>query len=343
MTTRVPSLMFSSRAQTPRAIVVLFGFVAYLVWWQTSSAPEEEVFVPMTTPLNDGFIAICISGASRGEDTLVAFATSLRRYVLADGTRRVQIFGWLQDDVAESQLELLFPTQVFGTTTRRMISSELPLPLRGSEDEALAREHPRATYGRAWIDEQNMSLNTLRMFRKLMGVELIRQLTQTKQIWAPRHSVIIRIRPDLLLFERLQLPLRPAFIWVPWMCNKHELANDQLLIGPPNAFSKVAMIYKELHRRVASASMYPERLMYSALRELSIPLQVHHVRTVLVSQSESLRLATRDPFAKLRHDWPDCEYPDFFDDADINLGTVHNPLLTSRRRTLSYRVSDGIP
>eukprot|EP00966_Prymnesium_polylepis_P075026 1740462-Prymnesium_polylepis.1 len=102
----------------------------------------------------------------------------------------------------------------------------MPAALRVPDDEALAAVHPQRLYGAAWLPvsstcpltqtcarcpsicsmnalltgsprrvrvtaapAQNMSYNTLRMVRKIAGVELMRQHTQTSRPDTPRHTL----------------------------------------------------------------------------------------------------------------------------------------------------------
>ncbi|KAL1515217.1 hypothetical protein AB1Y20_004278 [Prymnesium parvum] len=292
------------------------ALVAYGCWWAYSSASarEEELRLPperrVVAPT---FVAICVSGAARGERSLAAFADSLRRRVIPNEAK-VQLFGWLQDDRAEAQLERLFHERAFGTTTRRMLFAALPAALRLAESEAIARDHPPTAFGAKWRAEGNMSLNTLRMLRKFAGVEFLRQHVQAKQPEEQRHTVVLRLRPDLCFLERLPFPVwlvedSLRCVSILWSCSRYELASDQLLLAPPRVMAHVASLYSPqvLHPMVEAASMYPERLIFAHLRAAQLEIRVQYASTLLLGADN----ITRDPFAKLRRDWPECSYPDF--------------------------------
>ena len=103
---------------------------------------------------------------------------------------------------------------------------------------------------------QNMSLNTLRMLRKLAGAELLRQTIQARQPAAARHTLVVRMRPDLLLLGRPELLPHLSWgsrdLWLPWLCHGERLANDQMLVGSPAAMAHLAQLWEpDVMRRCA--------------------------------------------------------------------------------------------
>ena len=175
--------------------------------------PSAEVAVrPAETALKRR-VAVCISGASRGDAALAAFAAALRTNLLEyqSAAHEFELYAWLESQPAEAQLlNLLAPRTV---STRASVV--VPALLRQPEDAAIAADHHggRAS-ARADAGGTNR-LNTLRMLYKLRGVEYLRRQASSA------HDLVLRIRPDLELLALLTLP--PAHeqleVWMAWRCD----------------------------------------------------------------------------------------------------------------------------
>lgn len=263
-------------------------------------------------------VAICISGASRG--SLPAFAAALRKEMLGTASldASFHLFGWLNDDAAELELERLFAApEGFPVLTRRAALPLLPPALRRSEEDRILSDHgEHAQSGGAG----SMRVNTLRMLLKLQGVEWLRaHVEQTRSL---RFTLIVRIRPDLILLSPFPLPPPPAVaarVWLPWQCDGEGLAFDQLLASGPEAAVWLGSLYEPAKLRAALAqtggSHYPERLVYVHLAEMPSQAAVVGDGSWALGWG-SLRAALRDahggdrdPWAKLRQDFPRCNFP----------------------------------
>ena len=275
-------------------------------------------------------IAISISGAARGPDALRRFADGLLRHVVLPARPHLdfEAFAWLQDDESEALLESLLCSNGATTAIRRCLSrrSQRPAPTQEDEATTIAREHPPAAYDeRAWSDA--VTPNTLKMLYKLRAVERLR-LHHTMPSEAPSH--ILRIRPDLEL--QATLPLPPPVeaaeaVLTPWLCTRAQLSSDQLLLLPVSSGASAALagLYETAMLRRAMGqsdppSLYPERLVYHALRghglriwqvsdgpalhELGAGGAPRHPGLVLIGADGGVR----DPYAKLKRDFPDCAY-----------------------------------
>lgn len=148
--------------------------------------------------------------------------------------------------------------------------------------------------------------------------------------WSPNS-----VRPDLELAAPLVLPAPPdaaaasaaAVAYLPWICRKHMLVSDQLILLPAAAArgggfpppSRLAAIYEPLTLRrytsdasAPSSSLYPERLAWRALEGLELrPLDGGASKLSLLAEPpadahSTKRVLRRDPYGKLRADFPGC-------------------------------------
>ena len=293
-----------------RLLGYAFGAAAILLFLLHRQPSAEIAVRPAETALKRR-VAICISGASRGDAALAAFAAALRTNLLEyqSAAHNFELYAWLESPPAEAQLlKLLAPRTV---STRASVV--VPPLLRQPEDAAIAADHHggRAS-ARADAGGTNR-LNTLRMLYKLRGVEYLRRKASSA------HDLVLRIRPDLELLAPLTLP--PAHeqleVWMAWRCDDDEVASDQLLITTPAAAAELAALYEPdvLDRAVSRSvppSMYPERLVYQHLcqNDRSTVGALAGVRVRLAGcEGEACgehEVTPRDAFAKLRRDFPGC-------------------------------------
>ena len=273
-----------------------------------------------TTPA----VAVCISGASRGPESLDRFAVALVAQLRPPANTEMQAFIWLADAASEQRLErLLRESRRFGAIYTRL-RDEAAGSTRLSEAEDIAAAHPAAAFGDAW--RPSMTPNTLRMLFKWRGVEGMRAVSGV------RHALVLLIRPDLELREALVLPSAYALGRAAvggWLCDAERLASDQLLLLTDEGARRLGGLYEPAALRAALGaskppSMYPERLVYEALRaapgfELRAwsaadaaapPAAVRAPASALLGATAPL---DRDPYAKLRADFAPraggCEYP----------------------------------
>ena len=177
---------FSAAVLCAGALLVLFN-------WPDNGLGLQLTNIPSRTP---PVVAVCISGVLRGEASV--FASALREHFLDSVTAhgaKVHLFAWLQDESAERSLEAAFAAE--GVITRK--DQQLPQHLRLGEDEALdADSAGLLSAGEAWSNTGTLK-NTRRMLRKIAGCEYLRQQQRT-------YGIVVRIRPDLILQDRLVLP-----------------------------------------------------------------------------------------------------------------------------------------
>jgi hypothetical protein len=273
-------------------------------------------------------VAICVSGAPRSIGVLEQFAASLLQHVVRQHRATFDAFLWMDDTAAEAQLQRLLSGD---PGVRRCVTrSQAALLLGGQHaaDEAasIARDHPASRYGLAWHAER--SVNTLRMLHKLREVEALRVMTVARSGsgGAQGHSWVLRIRPDLELTAPLPLPPLEATAgtaaraYSPWVCESEQLSSDQLLLLPTDTMSRhnvedgpltrLSQLYEPMRLseamvRSAPPSLYPERLVWHAL---GADLQAWPGSA---EGRLGLRLlgadgSPRDPYAKLRADFPRC-------------------------------------
>ena len=303
-------------------------------------------------------VAVCVSGATRGPESLRASIAALRENLLVPAKQmhgaRISVFGWLQDSAAEQLFEELLRGEPV-VLTRRMVHHILPPELALNEATALRVDHGPLIDSQR-IDSQTPAAhgvnftNTLRMLRKIRGCEWLRAYHQHQQ--AEPHTLVVRIRPDLLLLEPLPLPLPlpPLPLEQPlprgrawgWHCAAQEVTTDQLLVGAPPLSARLGELYLPDALRAAMArsqppTAYPERLVWQHLRASGYelhPLPHGTPRTALVSDGGG----ARSPLAKLARDFPsaECPYPAPHEaQADIKLASARlwesrNPGYTSR-------------
>ena len=297
-----------------------------------SSLQRTTVVVVPGLPL----IAVCVSGATRGPASLRASVAALRAHLLVPARQmhgaRISVFGWLQDSAAEQAFEEALRSEPV-VITRRMVHHLLPPELALNEAAALRADHGRL------IDSQRIGsrtpaargvnlTNTLRMLRKIRGCEWLRQHQQS--LSAQPHTLVVRVRPDLLLLEPLPLPLPleppPARsrAW-GWHCAAQRVATDQLLVGAPSLATRLGELYLPdvlwaAMARSQPATAYPERLVWQHLRASGYELDPLPCRTALVSDGGG----ARSPHAKLARDFPsaECLYPTPYEtQADLRLAS----------------------
>ena len=293
------------------ACVLAAGLLLLTSRWQTVQ------IAPPAVPI----VAVCISGAARGPVSLRASVQALRTYLIEPAKRshdaRVHVFGWLQDDATETTLETLLHDEPV-VITRRMVRKLLPPGLALAEGAALRADHGWLTgSGRvaATTSPGVNFTNTLRMLRKIRGCEWLRQHQQS--LSALPHTLVVRIRPDLMLLEPLPLPLpldnEPLHgqAW-GWHCAAQGVATDQLLVGEPGLAQRLGELYAADALRAAIArsqppSAYPERLVWQHLALHRVELHPLPCRTALVGDGSG----ARPPHAKLARDFPaaGCPYP----------------------------------
>lgn len=277
------------------------------------------------------FVAVCVSGATRGPASLRATVAALQTHLLLPAKRvhgaRISLFAWLQDSAAEQAFEEALRSEPV-VITRRMLYHLLPPELARDEAAALRADHGRL------IDSRRLGsaargvnlTNTLRMLRKIRGCEWLRQHQQSRPAQPP-HTLVVRIRPDLLLLEPLPLPLplpRADRVWA-WHCAAQQVASDQLLIGAPQLASRLGELYlpdalRAAMARSRPASAYPERLLWQHLHASGFALAPLPCRSALVSDGGG----ARSPHAKLARDFPsaECPYPAPYEaQADLRLAT----------------------
>ena len=290
-----------------------------------SSLQRTTVVVEPGPPL----VAICVSGATRGPASLRATLAALQTHLLLPAKRvhgaRISLFGWLQDSAAEQAFEEALRSEPV-VITRRMLYHLLPPELARDEAAALRADHGRL------IDSRRLGsaargvnlTNTLRMLRKIRGCEWLRQHQQSRPAQPP-HTLVVRIRPDLLLLEPLPLPLpRADRVWA-WHCAAQQVASDQLLIGAPQLAARLGELYlpdalRAAMARSRPASAYPERLLWQHLHASGFALAPLPCRSALVSDGGG----ARSPHAKLARDFPsaECPYPPPYEaQADLRLAT----------------------
>ena len=303
-----------------------------------SSVQRTTVVVVPGLPL----IAVCVSGATRGPASLRASVAALRAHLLVPAKQmhgaRISVFGWLQDSAAEQQFEEALRGEPI-VITRRMVHHLLPPELALNEATALRADHGRLIdserAGSRTPAARGVNLtNTLRMLRKIRGCEWLRQHQQS--LSAQPHTLVVRIRPDLLLLEPLPLPL-PLPLAPPlepplprgrawgWHCAAQEVVSDQLLIGAPQLAVRLGELYlpdalRAAMSRSQPATAYPERLLWQHLRASGYELAPLPCRTALMSDGGG----ARSPHAKLARDFPsaECPYPAPYEaQADLRLAS----------------------
>ena len=303
-----------------------------------SSVQRTTVVVVPGLPL----IAVCVSGATRGPASLRASVAALRAHLLVPAKQmhgaRISVFGWLQDSAAEQQFEEALRGEPI-VITRRMVHHLLPPELALNEATALRADHGRLIdserAGSRMPAARGVNLtNTLRMLRKIRGCEWLRQHQQS--LSAQPHTLVVRIRPDLLLLEPLPLPLplplapllEPPLprgrAW-GWHCAAQQVASDQLLIGAPQLAVRLGELYlpdalRAAMSRSQPATAYPERLLWQHLRASGYELAPLPCRTALISDGGG----ARSPHAKLARDFPsaECPYPAPYEaQADLRLAS----------------------
>jgi hypothetical protein len=266
-------------------------------------------------------IALCISGFARSHATQERFSQSLKTHIMEPTAAFFHVFIWLQDESSENHLLqtlhqtprvslILTRNQSVGSLSRVREANLLVLVsslLSSSEDEIVGREYaqlPRSSL----LPGTN---NTLRMLHKLAGVEALRMAAE--RLHAPK-SFVLRLRPDLILHSVFVFP--PAgtegetlTARVPWMCPGAALAFDQIFLLSPTGARRLALLADE--RRVVKAatlsdppSTYPERLVWHmAHSEAGLQFSVMPMPGLSLAVDDR---GVRDPYAKLRHDFPDC-------------------------------------
>ena len=299
-----------------------------------SSVQRTTIVVVPSLPL----IAVCVSGATRGPASLRASVAALRAHLLVPAKQmhgaRISVFGWLQDSGAEQHLEEALRGEL--VVTRRMVHHLLPPELALNEAAALRADHGRLIdsqrVGSRTLAARGVNLtNTLRMLRKIRGCEWLRQHQQS--LSAQPHTLVVRIRPDLLLLESLPLPLPlpPLEPQLPrgrawgWHCAAQQVASDQLLIGAPQLAARLGELYlpdalRAAMARSQPATAYPERLLWQHLHASGYELAPLPCRTALLSDGGG----ARSPLAKLARDFPsaECPYPAPYEaQADLRLAS----------------------
>lgn len=258
-------------------------------------------------------VAVCIVGLSGGAASLAEFGMALQKHLRPRPEHTLSFFVWLQDDAAERQLELSIAHLGRVTTRGRMLSS-LPAALAETDLAAIARLHPVRKYGDAWTNGSDVNpLNTLRMLRKFMAVEALRRHDERHDQGSQRqeHKLVLRIRPDLILLGPLELPprLQEGDVRVPWACEVSGLVSDQLMLSTPEAAAYVAKLWdpEVLHATMlrVGGTLYPELILGAHLDAGGYAPTVQPTRTSLLSRTEGWR----DPHAKLRRDFPVCDFP----------------------------------
>jgi hypothetical protein len=310
-------------------------------------SPAPIISFSSTLPV----IAIDVSGVSRSSTVNHRFAESLAVHLTrpAAPPARFEAFLWLQDDAAEYELEQLLVAEVALCVTRSKTLAQLtdrlagePPPGSGSaqaEGATIAADHPLAAPAAKSVWRADTSANTLHMLHKLRGVEWLRRHTIREGVASARHAFIIRLRPDLELQERLELP--PSLlgsaplaiganagrrVYVPWLCQQQRLCFDQLLLLPPEAAALLGELYEPelLGRTIARSSppsdgFYPERLIWHALEGAGfevtpLPARLRGIHSqsdeheapnvgLVLMAADGVR---RDPLAKLARDFPAC-------------------------------------
>ena len=298
-------MTISSSARPPAARLLLLLAVAFL---QRCCMMQSHVMR----------IALLISGFAADVPTLQQFASMLTRNVLLNETKHhFEAFIWLQDGAMERMLKtlLLARRPTLPITLRADNLDALPSVFSEPEDDAIAREY-------ALLPPSALlpgTFNTLRMLWKFAGVEMLRTLPTRS------HDYVLRLRPDLVLFGRLD-HLPPATVGiddgprnegpsvlVPWTCPGSDLVFDQLQVMESRAAARLASLrlpgtFALLANRSIPPSSYPERMVFHALDARGIrPVVARFPSTALVLPGGQ---RVRDSFGKLRVDYAGCApYP----------------------------------
>lgn len=307
----------------PRLILAAIAASALLLLLR---ARPESTATPVYRPaaVHAPAVAICISGASRGPESLRRFTSALTAHLRPPRGYELHAFVWLQDAASELDLERLL-----------VAGGRMALVRRGgvdgrSEAEDIASDHPPRRYGAAFLP--SMTPNTLRMLHKIRAVERLREQSGT------HHALVLRIRPDLELRSALELPspyaLGPRTVLCAWICDAEQLASDQLLLLPgADAARRLGSLYdpatlSHVVGLSSPPSLYPERLVHHALTPSYVlrawPPPSGAQPTIAAARGARPLIATllgasaerdRDPLAKLRDDFPPrpsgggCAYP----------------------------------
>jgi len=129
----------------------------------------------------------------------------------------------------------------------------------------------------------------------------------------PKHSLVLRLRPDLCFCRPLHLSalLSTSAVHVPW--SLPGMAFDQIAVGPPALMARYAAAFvATLPGDVrAGRELYPERALGSHLEGARVPLrQLRGFHASLArGGGHGGRIAFEDPFGKLKLDLPNVSFP----------------------------------
>ena len=319
------------------ALCLLLCVVLALLFWPRASKEQTTLVVDRICPT----IALLVSGAARDEQTLRTFAAALRQHVIephAAGCTSggVWLYAWLESSELEALFESLFPE--VRTLTRRAMRSRLPDALRRDEQAALALEHAALLR----LHNDTTTLNTLRMLRKLRGVEWLRasqkcgsdpraRSDSRERCYLHEHDLVLRIRPDLVLTSPLRLRRLPAGgVQLPWSCTSQRLVFDQLFLSGADVAAHVGTLYERAAQLAAAArrqlqtteqaGLYPEALLMEHLAAGGWEMDAMACDVCPATSADGCtclgdaalfdaQRGRRDPFAKLRRDFPRCSFP----------------------------------